>query len=122
MTATTLAPITVNVNGKDFIVYPPAISSYGHDYYTYFSTRDGKRFGPIRTAAVRGGAKTVGRQLALAARAHYGQEAIDAARARAIEGLRRQLAEIDPASQWAESKREFYTNQLATIEAAGAQS
>jgi hypothetical protein len=120
---TTLAPVTINVNGKDFIVEPPSINlgnNPGQDYYVYFSTRDGKKFGPIRTASVRGGAKTVGRQLAVAAREHFGTEAIVEARVKTIEGLRRRIADIDPAGRWAESERMFYGEQLAAVEAAHA--
>lgn len=124
MTNTTaLAPTTIAVNGKDFIVYPPSINlgnNPGADYYTYFSTRDGKRFGPLRSASETGGAKTVGRQLAVAARAHFGLDAVVAARVDVINRLRYRIANIDPADRWAETEREFYGKQLAAVEAAHA--
>lgn len=121
MTNTTkTSPVTINVNGKDFIVHPPNISlgsDIGAAHYTYFSTRDGKKFGPIRTASETGGVKTVGRQLAVAARAHFGEDAIAEARAAAIDSLRRQIANVDPTSKWADSHRDFYGKQLAALEA-----
>jgi hypothetical protein len=128
MTApTTFTSITITVNGKDFIVCPPCLNmgnAIGTVYYDYFSTRDGKRFGPIRTAAECGGAKSVGRQLAVAAREQFGPEAVDARMAQLIadqiEYTRKKIAEIDPADRWADGDIEFYGKQLAALEAAQA--
>ena len=123
-TAPALTAITLTVNGKDFIVGPPHLtmgSNVGAAYYTYHSTRDGKRFGPCRTADDSGGAKSVGRQLAVAARNHFGPEVVDARLAALIaaqiERLRNHIAEIDPEDRWAESNRAFYGEQLAALEA-----
>ena len=124
--AAALTNVTLTVNGKDFIVCPPDLSENGFDsaYYTYFSTRDGKRFGPMRTAAETGGAKSVGRQLAVAARAFFGPEVVDARlavlRAASIEWTTKKIAEIDPADRYAESQRAFYGKRLAALEAAQA--
>jgi hypothetical protein len=112
------APVTITVNGKDFIVYGPSVSHTGNVYHTYFSTRDGKEFGPIRTASASGGPKTVGRQLTVAAREHFASEAYVMAYVTKIAYLRRNIAEVDPTGRWADEQLSNLTGQLARIEAA----
>jgi len=126
-TTTALAPVTLTVNGKDFIVHPPSLNmgnNVGAAYYCYTSTRNGKKFGPIRTAAETGGAKTVGRQLAVAARAYYGPEVVDALLAekiaKAIENTTATIAAIDAAERYADSSRAFHTERLVALQAAQA--
>lgn len=59
--------ITITANGKDYLVAAPrAYSTLNLGVlvtYTYFSTRNGERFGPIRTASSADKPKSVGGQL-----------------------------------------------------------
>ena len=69
--------ITVNVNGKDYIVCPSrayrVMSGEIKVVYTYWSTRNGAAFGPMRFAS-RGKGKGVGTKLVALADEAFGTD------------------------------------------------
>lgn len=67
--------ISITANGKEYLVAAPRAYSTLDNVigvaYTYFSTRNGERFGPIRTASTITKGKGVGAQLVAAAQEAY---------------------------------------------------